>query len=362
MGTRRPWILGLAVITAVLGAVGADAATVTEDGYQTGTAGRKNSISISAHESTVAPYIRLDVVDDGGHMVIGSGFTRTPDDALAVDPRPLRFCSIGFTPGDWTCIIAFEPNRPFRITGGDGNDLVDWNCAHAGTPQLLDAWPAGSPCPRRADIALGGGDDELRVGAMWSDISPPADHVNYVGAGITADMGAGDDNLLVAAGPTSGTGMLGAGRDFADTTFGTGIWTISCGPGVDVVRAGPDDVVGADCERVNGNSRPRAVPDRIRPNRNRARLVVRPLANDRDGGTAHLEEERDTDTEGRPLRIHSIVQRPRCGRLTLRSGLVRFIPPRAGCRRAQVATYRITDGLLVSLPARILLPAVPRLR
>jgi hypothetical protein len=350
----------------LVGASGAAAGEITSEGFRNDTAGG-TYVTLGFFPYFGTQLLAFDTTEQGT-TTIGSGYQEVPVQQNVQDRRPGQ-CSQGASRGEWMCALATAPNgSPFVIRGHAGDDTItESGCNHTGMPDMLALWPNGSVCPRTFQYVMGDGNDIVRISTpdltpnrLPSEVNDPV--YTFTMRDTLMDGGAGNDQLLVTDGPIWGTARMGSGSDYVNTAMSTGSWTVSCGEDIDAVRTGADDVVESDCERVNGNSRPRAFPDRMRANKSRSRLVVRPLANDRDGGTSGYEESDDEDSEGAPIRLDRLTAGAKCGKTTYRKAVLRFIPPRKGCSRPQRISYVITDGLLVSNPATIRLPAVKALR
>ena len=179
------------------------------------------------------------------------------------DTPPSGTCG-PFGRGTIVCGVAPAGGEPFYVRGSAGEDhFTEIGCSTA-----RDA--DNTPCPRVFQVDLGGGNDYVK---MWNfsvglsdERAPGEEQRDWVTGwqapmhGVTIAGGAGNDAIILAGGPTSGTIDGGPGDDQIFTKGGysdpgqpvTGPYTIVCGEGHDIVDPGPGDTVGQDCEARYG--------------------------------------------------------------------------------------------------------------
>jgi hypothetical protein len=171
--------------------------------------------------------------------------------------------------GNLRCGLAPTGGEPFTITGSQFEDhFSEVGCNS--TP----SFPDYTPCPRVFKVFMGAGNDYIK---LWNfsvglaDERDPATGTRpWMASGrapmpaVEIDAGTGNDVVILAGGPSSGSINAGDGDDQIFTRGGysevdervTGPYSISCGPGYDTVEVGPNDSVGRDCERTITNSDP----------------------------------------------------------------------------------------------------------
>ena len=258
----------LAVVFVLIGASGAAAGEITSEGFRSDTAGG-TYVTLGFFPYLGTQLLAFDTTEQGT-TTIGAGYEEVSPQQDVRDRRPGQ-CSQGFSRGDWMCALATAPpGSPFVIRGHAGDDTIaESGCNHTGQADMLAIWPNGSVCPRTFQYVMGDGDDIVRISTpdltpnrLPSEVDDPV--YTFTMRDTLMDAGMGNDQLLVTDGPIWGSARMGSGSDYVNTVMSTGSWTVSCGDDIDAVRTGADDLVDSDCERVNGNSRPRAFPDRMR--------------------------------------------------------------------------------------------------
>jgi Ca2+-binding RTX toxin-like protein len=129
--------------------------------------------------------------------------------------------------------------------GGTGNDVIRFQFGYYGQGDMQGGTGDDiitSTANGYASTADGGtGDDIIVIDGPNRGTAP------YTPSDNRFTITAGDGNDSVVAGPQNDTIQAGAGRDFVDVKDG-GSDTVSCGDGIDVVRADDTDTIAADCE------------------------------------------------------------------------------------------------------------------
>ena len=180
-------------------------------------------------------------------------------------------------PGYLNCGLMPTGGEPFNLIGSQGDDtFTDVGCSSFGFADY-------TPCPRVFKAYMGAGNDYIKLwnfDVVVEDAVDPATGTRPWKAtnrapmpGVEIDAGSGNDIVILAGGPSSGSINAGDGDDQIFTRGGysevdervTGPYAISCGPGYDTVEVGPNDAVGSDCERTITNSNPEPESPRPRP-------------------------------------------------------------------------------------------------
>jgi len=234
------------------------AGTLSHEGYTAASPVADRSIYMGIDASGHVDGLRVvDIFQNSEQPVVLSGYTASGESHA---PGPGSCGSLG--PGTVECGLVPAGGEPFFITGSDGSDtFAEIGCDSRPAPDH-------TPCPRVFKIALRAGDDFMKMwnfsDALAEERDPVTGQRPWVAAarapmhGVEIDGGAGNDELILMGGPSTGRIDAGAGDDRIFSRGGysaseervDGGYAIVCGPGRDVVQPGPGDTIAKDCERI----------------------------------------------------------------------------------------------------------------
>lgn len=253
----------VALILCVLAST-ASAGTLTPGGYAASPPESSGSIYMGIGPPTdEQSYREIGVFENRMQPVQFAGYSAAPS-YEEIGPGSCAPLSAGTL----HCGLIPSGGEPFSIAGSDGDD----NFVEIGCNSLR--LPDDTPCPRVFKIALGPGNDHMRMWNFSDSLGDEPDPVTglrpFVAAGrapmhgVEIDGGSGNDELILMGGPSSGRIDAGAGDDRIFTRGGytesaepvNGGYTIVCGPGFDTVQPGPGDTLAADCERLYSDEEP----------------------------------------------------------------------------------------------------------
>jgi hypothetical protein len=254
---RRARITGVGLALALMAPASAGAGTLSHAGYTAGSPEATGSVYMGIGTWGYEPYFRsIGVFQNSTQPVQLADYT------AASSYETIGPGSCGSSePGKIDCGLAPRGGEPFHITGSEGSDnFVEIGC-NAGRQADY------TPCERVFKIALGSGDDYMRLWNFSDSLGDERDDSGmhpWVAAarapmhGVEIDGGPGRDEIILMGGPSTGRIDAGAGDDRIFTRGGYSVseepvdggYAIVCGPGRDVVQPGPGDTIAKDCEQI----------------------------------------------------------------------------------------------------------------